>query len=111
MGAVCPIEYPQRGSSGEGFWCPEPSLPEEYTGKDFEADFKTEIAFDGCELVKIAVVVIVTTDPGVNREVPCPFFVTLAGNFGIFCHHCQKNILGKTLRQTSKLKLHLMDVN
>ena len=49
MGAVCPIEYPQRGSTGEGFWCPR--------------------------------------------------------------QDCQKNILGETLRQVPKLKLHLMGVN
>ena len=42
-------------------------MPEEHTGKDFEADSKTEIAFDGCELVIIAVVVIVTNVPGRTR--------------------------------------------
>ena len=66
-------------------------MPEEYTGKHFEADSKTEIAFDGYELVTIAVVVIVTTDPGVDREMTFASFVTLAesrldtGNFGSFC--------------------------
>ena len=45
--------------------------------KDFEADSKSKIAFDGCELVIIAVVVIDTTNP--PREVTFASFVTLAG--------------------------------
>ena len=55
-------------------------MPEECLGRDFVAGSRTEMAFDERELVTIAAVVIVTTDPGVDREVMFVSFVTLAGN-------------------------------
>ena len=55
-------------------------MPEECAGRDFEAGSKTEMAFDERELVTIAAVVIVSTDPSVDREVMFVSFVTLAGS-------------------------------
>ena len=66
-------------------------MPEECAGRDFEAGSKIGMAFDEDELVTIAAVVIVTTDPGVDREVMFVSFVRLAGsrldtgNIGSFC--------------------------
>ena len=79
MGAVCPTVYPLTGLASEGFWHPESRLPEECTGKDFIAGFKTEMAFDRGELVTTAAAVVVTTDPTVDREVMFAFFVMLSG--------------------------------
>lgn len=46
-------------------------MPEELTGRDFEVQFKMEMAFYGRELVTIAAVVMVTTHLGVDRQVIC----------------------------------------
>jgi len=55
-------------------------MPEELTGSDFEAGSKTEMAFEGQELVTTADVVIVRSDPCVVREVMFASFAVLAGS-------------------------------
>ena len=66
-------------------------MPEECAVRDFEAGSNTEMAFDERELVTTVAVVIVATDPGVNREAMFVSFVTSAvskldsGNIGGLC--------------------------
>ena len=63
-------------------------MPEECAGGDFEASSNTEMVFGERELVAV---VIVTTDPGVDRVAMFVSFVTLAvnkldtGNIGSLC--------------------------